>query len=133
MSTDNIYWSQYENQQSIQRWKDKDKAGLIPFYREEDGTIKFLMMVASNPQFGGYKPMISKGSVEDDEQVQECAIREAVEELGLVVENCIGTPFKIFENYVIDEHRRRKLGQSTIEANLKAIHHDQLSYENFRI
>ena len=100
MSTEDIFWAQHEAPQQIQRWKDKDKAGLIPFYREEDGTIKFLMMIASNPQFGGFKPMISKGSVEEGELVEECAIREAVEELGLVVDNCIGDPFKIFEDYV---------------------------------
>jgi 8-oxo-dGTP pyrophosphatase MutT (NUDIX family) len=105
MSTDNIFWAEHEQASAIQparfqRWKDKDKAGIIPYFREEDGTFKFLMMVASNPQFGGYKPMISKGSVEDNELVDECAFREAEEELGLTRDNCIGQPFLVFKDYV---------------------------------
>lgn len=107
MSLDDAFWTQHEKKETsfmpatpIQKWKDNNKAGLIPYFREPDGTYKFLMMVASDPRFGGFKPMISKGTIEEDESQLDCAIREAIEEVGLVVENCIGTPFEIFNDYV---------------------------------
>jgi hypothetical protein len=37
---------------------------------------------------------------EDGESILECAIREAVEEVGLVVDNCTNEPFEIFNDYV---------------------------------
>ena len=68
------------------------KAGLIP-YVIEDGQLKMLFMVSSDPQFGGPDPMISKGNVEDCETPYDCAIREAVEELGLRTSNIKTEPF----------------------------------------
>jgi 8-oxo-dGTP pyrophosphatase MutT (NUDIX family) len=76
------------------------RAGLIPFIREK-GEIKYLMMVASNPIFGGPRPMISKGKIEEDEDAYHCAIREAIEELGLVDLNMKTKPFKIAEERVV--------------------------------
>lgn len=82
-------------------YQKKPRAGLIPFFREKTGEIQYLMMVASNPIFGGPRPMISKGKIEQDENALECAIREAEEELGLVPYNMKTTPFKIAEEQVV--------------------------------
>ena len=78
----------------------KPRAGLIPYIRE-NGEIKYLMMIASNPIFGGPRPMISKGKIEDNEDSFECAVREAVEELGLVELNMRFKPVKIVEERVV--------------------------------
>lgn len=53
----------------------------------ENGVIQYLMMVSSDPIFGGPRPMISKGKIEENEDTKEAAIREAEEELGLKREN----------------------------------------------
>lgn len=74
----------------------KEKAGLIPYFVNSDGTIEMLFMVSSNSKFGGDKPMISKGGVEQGENPVDGAIREAEEELGLKVSNLKGEP-KVLE------------------------------------
>lgn len=66
----------------------KIKAGVIPFYRE-NGVTKMLFQVSSDPMYGGPDPMISKGSVEDGEDIEFAARREAAEELGLKEQNII--------------------------------------------
>ena len=64
-------------------YEKRARAGMIPYMRGEDGTLEYLMMVSSDPKFGGPRPMISKGKIEDMEDRLEAAIREAEEELGL--------------------------------------------------
>lgn len=64
-------------------YEKRARAGMIPYMRGEDGTLEYLMMVSSDPKFGGPRPMISKGKIEDGEGTLEAAIREAEEELGL--------------------------------------------------
>jgi len=76
------------------QYEKRPRAGLIP-YMWEDGILKFLMMVSSNAKFGGPRPMISKGKIEEGENTFECAIREAEEELGLVRENLAAVPILI--------------------------------------
>lgn len=76
------------------------KAGLIPYIVDKDGQLKMLFMVSSNPKFGGPKPMISKGTIEDDEISENAAIREAVEELGLRPENIKGKLIEVFNEHV---------------------------------
>jgi 8-oxo-dGTP pyrophosphatase MutT (NUDIX family) len=76
------------------------KAGLIPYIVDSDGQLKMLFMVASDPKFGGPKPMISKGTIEEDETPEHAAIREAAEELGLKPENIKGELIKVFEGKV---------------------------------
>ena len=82
-------------------YQKKPRAGLIPFFRVRDGQIKYLMMVASNPIYGGPRPMISKGKIEENEDALQCAVREAIEELGLVELNMKTQPFKIAEEKVV--------------------------------
>lgn len=76
------------------------KAGLIPYIVDTDGQLKMLFMVASDPKFGGSKPMISKGTIEDGETAEHAAVREAIEELGLKPENIKGNLIKVFEDKV---------------------------------
>lgn len=76
------------------------RAGLIPFIRLGDGSFQYLMMVSSDPKFGGPRPMISKGKIEGDETPLACAIREAGEELGLKPRNMRGEFFNVFAGRV---------------------------------
>lgn len=62
--------------------KEISKAGLLP-YVFESGEPVFLFMESSDPRYGGDKPMIAKGNIDDGESVTEASIREAEEELGL--------------------------------------------------
>jgi len=72
----------------------KQKAGIIPYYFDpKDDQLKFVFMVSSDPAFGGPKPMISKGEVEEGEELLEAAIREGEEELGLKKSNFAEAPF----------------------------------------
>lgn len=64
-------------------YEKRARAGLIPYMRGEDGALRYLMMVSSDPRYGGPRPMISKGKIETMEGTLDAAIREAEEELGL--------------------------------------------------
>jgi len=67
-------------------------AGLIPYRVKENGTIKMLFMRPEepNPNYNrGDKYEIAKGSVEEGESLEQAAIREATEELGLFKGNII--------------------------------------------
>ena len=73
-----------------------NKAGLIPYFFDiASGKFKYLMMVSSDAAYGGDKPMVSKGGQDPEdadgnqETITDCAIREAVEELGLVEDNLL--------------------------------------------
>lgn len=77
-------------------YEKRARAGLIPFRRNKNGELKYLMMVSSDPKFGGPRPMISKGKIESNEGTLECAIREAEEELGFKKRNARGEIFEIF-------------------------------------
>ena len=68
------------------------RAGLIPYYIGEDGTIRMLFMKPSDPEYGGECFQIAKGKVEDDDANHKAAaLREAKEEIGLFVGNVIFT------------------------------------------
>jgi 8-oxo-dGTP pyrophosphatase MutT (NUDIX family) len=64
-------------------YEKRARAGIVPYMLSEDGTIEYLMMVSSDPKFGGPRPMISKGKIERGEGVLDAALREGEEELGL--------------------------------------------------
>ena len=67
------------------------RAGLIPYLMGDDGQLRYLMMVSSDPKFGGPRPMISKGKIEQGETKLEAAVREAQEELGFKLRNARGS------------------------------------------
>lgn len=81
-------------------YEKRARAGLIPYIRGEDGIPLYLMMVSSDPKFGGPRPMISKGKIEDGETPLEGAVREAEEELGFHMRNARGTLKLVFEGRV---------------------------------
>lgn len=75
------------------------RAGLIPFVKTPDG-YQYLMMISSDPKFGGPRPMISKGKIEKGEDELGAAVREAEEELGLFMSNTLGEVFEIWRGRV---------------------------------
>lgn len=81
-------------------YEKRARAGLIPYLRGEDGDLRYLMMVSSDPKFGGPRPMISKGKIEHGESTLEAAVREAEEELGFKMRNARGQLVKVAEERV---------------------------------
>jgi 8-oxo-dGTP pyrophosphatase MutT (NUDIX family) len=81
-------------------YEKRARAGLIPYLRIEGAVPQYLMMVSSDPKFGGPRPMISKGKIEDGETPLEGAVREAEEELGYQMRNARGTLKLVFEGRV---------------------------------
>lgn len=63
------------------KFRRLEKAGVIPYVY--NNGFEFLFMVPSNPNYGGYEPQIAKGKVDKGENIQDAAIREGREELGL--------------------------------------------------
>lgn len=80
------------NNEISPEWSPKQiwRAGLVPFYINEDGSIEMLFMIPSDQRYGGSDPQMAKGRIDDDEQPEETALREAKEELGLVAGNIDG-------------------------------------------
>lgn len=69
------------------------RAGVIPYIRLPDGTIKMLFMRPSDSRYGGDNFQIAKGKVEDGEHYSDAAFREAYEELGLLRCNVIHSQY----------------------------------------
>lgn len=65
------------------------RAGLIP-YLLDDGEVRMMFMLPSDTTYGGAEFQIAKGRVDPGEHHLEAAIREAKEELGLLVSNIVG-------------------------------------------
>ena len=70
----------------------KLKAGIIPF--KSDGRGMF--MVSSDAKYGGIRPAIAKGRVDEGENSETAAVREGEGELGLKKSNFKGTPFLVW-------------------------------------
>ncbi len=66
------------------------RSGLIPYWIDDNNKIHMMFMLPSDPIYGGDKFQISKGKVEDGEDNQTTAVREAQEELGLMPCNIKG-------------------------------------------
>lgn len=65
------------------------RAGVIPWYVDDDGVLRMLFMKPSVPKFGGDIWQIGKGKYEEGETAEEAGLREASEELGLFRGNII--------------------------------------------
>lgn len=81
-------------------YEKRARAGLIPYLKRDGDAPIYLMMVSSDPKFGGPRPMISKGKIENGETPLEGAVREAEEELGFQLRNSRGELKQIFEGRV---------------------------------
>lgn len=60
-----------------------NKAGFIPYFIDRNNKVHMLFCLSSDPAFGGDKFMIGKGHVDAGESIEQTALREASEELGL--------------------------------------------------
>lgn len=76
------------NKENKKRKKIILKSGFIPFVKNNK-TIEILLMVPSNPKFGGNMPQFAKGEIEKNLSPLENALKEAEEELGLIIENIL--------------------------------------------
>ena len=93
----------------------KNKAGLIPYFIEEDGSIKYMFMIPSKKTFGDRSPAIAKGGVEKGETTLQAALREAEEELGLNRINIdMSTWEKAFEGLVMGRIKLHHLTVYTV-------------------
>lgn len=64
------------------------RAGIVPFFVDEDSTILYMFMKPSDPEYGGSDWQIAKGRFDDGEDdAMVVALREGHEELGLLDEN----------------------------------------------
>lgn len=73
--------------------KFKYKAGIIPYYIDENDKIWMLFIVSSNPKFGGPFPSIAKGKNDPFETPRYTAMREASEELSINISKFIPCKF----------------------------------------
>lgn len=64
------------------------RAGVIPYFVDDDSTILYMFMKPSDPEYGGTDWQVAKGRFDDgEEDAQIVAIREGREELGLIEDN----------------------------------------------
>lgn len=63
------------------------RAGIYPIYKDPNGQIWVYLMIPSDPSYGGSEPQMGKGRVDDGETVEQAAMREGQEELGLRKDN----------------------------------------------
>lgn len=71
----------------------KWKAGGIPYFVNEQGTLRVLLVTSTDPTFGGPDPAIAKGYPEKGENSARTAIREMSEETGVKVKDVVDTQF----------------------------------------
>ena len=88
------------------------RAALIPYFIHPNGEVEMMFMQPSDDLYGGPDPQLAKGKVDPtDATVEEAAIREASEELGLRRDNMkdcqfVGTVIPI---YIFQKWLQRKL------------------------
>ena len=63
------------------------RAGVYPFYIDEDGAAQVYLMIPSKEKYGGKLPQMGKGGIEEGETAEAAAMREGHEELGLLASN----------------------------------------------
>jgi len=62
----------------------KIKAGGFPFYIKS-GTLYVCLFKSNNDYYGGEKPQMSKGHIDEGESPLDAALRECHEELGIEI------------------------------------------------
>jgi len=67
--------------------KRRERAGIYPVYIDPNGELWVCLMIPSDPAYGGPQPQMGKGRVDDGQTIEEAAIREGEEELGLRMDN----------------------------------------------
>jgi len=72
--------------------KGVPRAGFIPYYIK-DSEIYVMLMKPSDPRFGGDEFQIAKGHVDPGEDSVTAAMREAMEELGLLAHNIVSIKY----------------------------------------
>lgn len=98
------------------------RAGIIPYFVDEDSTILYMFMKPSDPEYGGSDWQIAKGRFDDGEDdALVVAVREGREELGLVEGN-------IVEDHIDYVGEFRKMFVYTCRV-LDMDHFDQFHYE----
>lgn len=60
------------------------KAGMIPYF-VENGEIHVCLFVSNDAQYGGDKPQIAKGHIDEGETWLDAAFREVEEETGIKI------------------------------------------------
>lgn len=75
----------------MQNKKVIHRAGVIPYTVEDESVIRMMFMMPNDPKgkYGGEFFQIAKGKIEEGEETEEAAFREANEELGLFKGNII--------------------------------------------
>ena len=72
------------------------KAGLVLYYVKDD-DIFFRCMIPSDPQYGGSSPQIPKGTIDEGDSPKFTAIKECIEECGLLPLNLASIEeFKVY-------------------------------------
>jgi 8-oxo-dGTP pyrophosphatase MutT (NUDIX family) len=104
--------------QSEDSWDQNIRAGLIPFL-VSNGKMYVCLMQPSNSEYGGDRFQLAKGHIDEGEADKDCAVREAIEELGLIRES-IGKLFHITDVKKISwwsaEYKNFELGHHTDES-----------------
>lgn len=73
------------------------RAAVIPYFIDEDGTVRMMFMSPSDSKYGGTDPQLAKGKVDpEDETIMDTAFREAYEELGLRKDNIYTESIKFY-------------------------------------
>jgi 8-oxo-dGTP pyrophosphatase MutT (NUDIX family) len=70
--------------------ENQARAGVIPYYLENDNTIKMMFMKPSDARYGGSDWQVAKGKIDSGENPFQAALREGGEELGLFEGNVDG-------------------------------------------
>jgi len=99
-----------------------NKSGGIPWFIFDD-IPKVLLMIPSNPIYGGKYPQIAKGNIDILETPIMAAVREIEEETGILRDNIdfnftykiTNDPFHIFSFKVIDPYNLAKFHYETKE------------------
>jgi hypothetical protein len=64
-----------------------NKAGMVPYYKDKNNIYYFMFMRPSNPLYGGKQFQFAKGFCDDGMTPIKTAIKEGMEELGLIKSN----------------------------------------------